>query len=527
MTPARRNEARPMDVTSQSEPGSGTGSTPKETESWWSVGVIRWTLLLSLLLLGVLAVTCLMRIVRDFNCPLELTYPNSVMIYHARDVQHGRPIYSDWRKPPHVLALYGPLSYLVPGLLGRWLAADEWGLYRIGRGLALLYTTGTLVILALLLHRQKVPSLLMLLCLLLFITSEVAWPTCMLPRPDAAELMLVLLGLALFVTLEHTPWRYIALAAFVTAFLFKQSAFIGPLAIGLYLLLNRRVKHLVLWGVLTLIGYGGAFFVVNQLTSGLYHLNNFAALRANVTWANLHSVVGQWVLAPCAILPALALAAILRRFQARQFDLFSLYFILSFGIGAAATIRDGSAANYFLKPLAVATLIVGPELTRWLRGPTERRETGVLALSAVIVLLLPKVGKALVEWPDLAQEVVMRDSYHRIQYETCRALADELNALNGPILCQYDPVNLWCRNPLLLDTLTFAGLADQGAFDDRHIVEMIRRRELAAIVLQFPADRRPVPRYQSTDSFRTKWADALLEAGYRGRQVGAFFIYQP
>jgi len=489
--------------------------------------VIRWLLLLTLLMLGVLAMTSALRIARDFNCPVELTYPNSIMIYHTRDVQHGRPIYTDWRKPPHVLALYGPLSYLVPGILGRWLEADEWGLYRIGRGLALLYTTGTLVILGLLLHHQSVPSPLIALSLLLFATSAVAWPTCMLPRPDAAELFLVVLGLAVYVRLADTPWCYLSLAAFVTAFLFKQSAFIGPLAVGVHLLLNRRFERACRWGGLTLLGYGGAFLITNHLTGGLYYLNNFAALRANVTWANLHSVVGQWVLVPCATLALLALAAIIRRFQARQFDLPSLYFILSFAIGTAATVRDGSAANYFLKPLAVATLIVGPELTRWLRGTGERLEAGVLALSATLVLLLPQVGKALVEWPELAQEVSMRDTYHRIQYETCRALAEELDALNGPILCQYDPVNLFCRRPILLDTLTFAGLADQGAFDDRHIVEMIRRRELAAIVLQFPADRRPVPRYQSTDSFRTQWADALLEAGYRGRQAGAFFIYQP
>jgi hypothetical protein len=76
-------------------------------------------------------------------------------------------------------------------------------------------------------------------------------------------------------------------------------------------------------------------------------------------------------------------------------------------------------------------------------------------------------------------------------------------------------------------SIILAGLADQGVFDDSQVIEKIRHGEFACIVLQFPMESDPVPRYQSTDWVRREWIVAMREAGYSGDLVSPLYYYFP
>jgi len=65
-------------------------------------------------------------------------------------------------------------------------------------------------------------------------------------------------------------WLALSLPLFVAAFLFKQSAVVAPVAITIWLVLDRRRGTAVFFAALALIGYGAAFLITNHLTGGLY-----------------------------------------------------------------------------------------------------------------------------------------------------------------------------------------------------------------------------------------------------------------
>ena len=505
---------------------------------------------LLLLVLVLLGVSRLAEVAETFSYPAELTYPNAVTVFLAREFQHARPLYHDIQQPPHVLTFYGPLTYVVPGMIGRWMNADQMLLFRIGRALSLLATMGTMALIGLWLLRERSGWLLALIGALMFATAEIAWPVSMCCRPDPAVVFLELLGVIGFIGLGRSPIRFAVVLVFVTAFLFKQSAVAGPVAIVLYLLLNGRSREGIAFGVIVGIAYAAVFLLMNLATDGLYYIHAFKALRVNVTVANLAEVLGDRVLQLSAVPFALALVGVIRRWSSRRFDSMSLFFVLSFALACLATLRDGSAENYFLGPLAVSCLIGCQEFSRWLRAgagadgpevvhapastPEVARASGASresALVALIIALVVYLPGALARARDLPTALASLgegpSQQYLMQLDFQQHLGQDLDELDGPVLSQFTTLNLFCERPLLLDTLSFTGLADQGIFDDGGIIRMLRNREVAAVVAQFPLDRGPVPRYQSTDWLSQRWANAMIEAGYRGHQIEGLFVYVP
>ncbi len=235
-----------------------------------------------------------------------------------------------------------------------------------------------------------------------------------------------------------------------------------------------------------------------------------------------------------------------RRWAGGQRDPYSIFFGLSFAFAAATTIRDGSADNYFLDSVAVGCVIGGQELAHWFGlagGPRDvpagvapssstvtrasSSEPALLALVIILVSLLPAAGHELIGAGDLLAQLRTRQARNAAQLAYLRSTAQRLDALGGPILCQYDPISLYTHHAYMMDLFEFSGLADQGVFDDRPLVDMIRRRQFAAIVLLFPASTDPAPRYQSTAWVRDEWLRAIRESGYRESEDGDLYIYQP
>ena len=527
-----------------------------------------------LIALAFLTLVRILLIVRDFTSPTELTFPNSVMAYKAREVQHGRPLYTDFRQPPHVLTLYGPLLYVVPGLIGRLIQADEVTLFYLGRVFSLLGTAGSLVIVGWMISRTaragplatnpaaqatvgrsaahegrryfeagtRSAATLATAGVMIVFTAPILWPVCTVFRPDPMEMFWTLLGLAIFLRCEASPWRYASVAAFLVAFLYKQSGAVGPIAVTAYLLVNRRSWDAVRYGAVSLTVFLVAVAGLNVITDGKHWLNNVVALRANVTWFNLITVTLQSAIWRCLIPFAPAILIVAWRWSRRQFDLLTVFFAIALFVAASATVRDGSADNYFLTSLAIATVIAAQEWARWQRtansdaaqgsgnagrGRTKGNWPVNAALIVALIFFAPRVWNDVQSIGPLRAEIAERPERDAQRLAFVREAAARLDALNGPVLCQFDPVNLYMRHAVMFDTLTFAGLADQGVFDDAAIVWSIREKQFSAVVLMFPAAQRPVPRYQSTDWFREEWVQAVAESGYHESVFGPLFIYTP
>ncbi len=266
----------------------------------------RGLLAVALAVLALLAVARGAHVIVNFSMPSELTYPNSVGVRVVRDFESGGPIYRDFRQSPHVVALYGPLFYVVPGMLAKLVDADEVAIHCIGRGMALAASAGLLILIVLMLRGAGVGWPIAALMALLYATTSVMWPVGMAFRPDAPESFFVVLGFFVYLRLGRTRWLPVAIVPFVVAFLFKQSAVIGPVAVVAHLVSERRRGDGLRFGGAAVAGYLAAFGAVNLLTGGSYFHNAYDGLRLNVTWSNLATVVGDSLLRNNLVAIALA-----------------------------------------------------------------------------------------------------------------------------------------------------------------------------------------------------------------------------
>ncbi len=529
-------------------------------------------------------------IVRDFAEPTELMHTTSVPVYVAREVQHHRPIYRRFDAPPHdlslyeqpyVLSLYGPLLYALPGWLARWVQPSATGLFMLGRGVSLVAFALTLALAAGLLRRWgKADRATIALLVLMVVASPIAWPICMEARADACELLLSLLGLATFVRFEASRRRLISLAFFVGAFLFKQSALLGPLSVVAYLLMRRRMAAAAGYAAISAVALGACVGLANAATDRAYALNCFAGMKAHVTLSNLWTVWNADTLLSAMGLLAPAAMRMWRR--GRRLDVVTTYAVAGCAWACVGVLRDGSGVNYFLPPLVAASIAGGRELALRRRGlrqganrdedarvdeqadegfataslpgcglfrrgdsgcghgevPTvassdcgslpygrgsERRAValvGLMVIASLLALLVRQAPRTL----SLVERAVTRRVGHEQREFMLATLGRRLNGLDGPVFSEDGTLNLYLDRPVMLDSLTFSGLADVGVFDDAPLVELIRAERVAAFVLRFPLEGE-TPRYQSTARVRRAWIEAMRERKYVPLRRGWMYVY--
>jgi hypothetical protein len=496
-----------------------------------------------------LALVRLANIYLYFSLPVEITYGESIMVRIARDYRDGMPIYREFHQQPYIFAPYGPLAYTVPAWISSLTGGDATGLLRIGRGVSLTGSAASLLLIALMLIRKGVAWPIIVLADLMFFSAEITWPVQMTFRPDSMEVCWVLAGLATASMLESTRWQVIALVPLLVACLFKQSAIIAPAVLGLYLLMCHGVGPALRFSLAALAIFGGTFVVLNHVTLGLYCQNAVVALFGNMTWRNPVEI-GRSVLEGDPALVALAVAAIACRCITRRFDLLTLYVLIGALFAVAGTLRDGSATNYFLAVGAVSTIIGAEALATWTGFVSKTRHwqdaspgqgpappaagspwscvAGMGVLLLALFTTVPRLSREVSQVQTLAWGLQSRQKRDEVELKAVKSVAEALDALGGPILSQDNDINLRTRNAIMLELLTFGSLADQGRFDDRDLIDMIRTQKLSGIVLQFPLSIPEVPRYQGSAWVREQWIKAIREGGYEETTVSnRWYLYKP
>jgi hypothetical protein len=499
---------------------------------------IRLLVALSLALLIPLAGVRVLKIGAQFSRPAELTYPDSVTVRIVRGMMHGEPLYRDFHVAPHVHATYGPLFYEVPALIARAVNADEIAIFEILRALSLASILGSVVVIGVILRRSGIRFDVIALVLGVYVLAvDATWPGMLLERPDPEELLFTLLGLAC-VAAGRRALLYTAPLLFVVAFLFKQSAIVGPAAAALYLYAYRGRRAALTFSSVCAIVFATAIESLDYATSGLYAMNDFAGLAScNLSWTNPFSVLGPVIAGNYAILLA-ACFGVLMAVLTWRLDLFVVFFVLHAAFAAGTTLRDGSAPNYYTTTIAAACVICGQVLgallgdraadatndePRW-----NSRSTAAVLLVAIVLFTAGRLAVELGQLSTLWQAFATREQRHAEELRHLRTLSGKLDSLGGPILSQDDSINLYARSPIMADLLAFGCFADRRYFDDAQIIDMIRNREFAAIVLRFPASQTEVaPRYQSSAVFRDEWLTALRHSKYRESFTGRLYVYTP
>ncbi|MCG3131265.1 MAG: hypothetical protein FLDDKLPJ_02043 [Phycisphaerae bacterium] len=472
---------------------------------------------------------------RDFGQPTELLHISTVPACLAQEVTRHRPVYRSFDAPPYYLALYGPLLYYIPGWINRSL---EWGgtdLLMLGRGISLgALGVGVLALVRLMRRWGRAPASVAALMTGMFLASGVLWPICLSFRPDAAEFMFAALAGAAMLRWERSALRLLAVPPLLGAFLYKQSAVSALAGFALYLWLRGRRGAAVGFFLAGSAAFAAAAAAANAATGGAYALNCFAALDANVTVSNLWTIWNTETAASVCGPFALAVMRMGRRGR-RRVELPAVLAVVGAAAGCAASVRDGAGVNYFIQPLAWACVCAARELgsrSRLSRIRNERGRAAFAPSSAAFIagctfaagLVLPAAAHA-AELPLQLRLVQRRGEIQRDQQTLLHNVSTLLNRLDGPVISELGALGLYLDEVYMLDLLTFTGLADQGVFDDRPLINDIREGRVAAVVLEFDLERDGVPYYQSTARVRSAWLDVLRQAGYVHLEAGWLHLY--
>ncbi|MBN1346344.1 MAG: hypothetical protein JXQ73_26890 [Phycisphaerae bacterium] len=462
-----------------------------------------------------------------FGRPAELTWPAAANTYIARRVQHGGVLYGDWRERPHVPTWYGPALYLPVAYIGRWINADELALNTIARSISLIATLGTAGLIVWLVTRDgQIHPAFAAMAGLLFLASDCHQTSLdVFFRSDSPGTFFTVLGLCLAERSERRWSIPGSLLCFAIAFLYKQSFVACPVAVVIWLWHRGRTRQAVAYAIVGLVGVAGYVALSEVFTHGRYSLNAVQALKGNTTLSNIPDMLSRFIV-PTVFSFAVAFYVLLSDWARSKWHLMTIALVISLAAAAALTVRDGSYKYYYGVPFAVSCVLCGRQLAQWwLHRQTDPTAAGILTMAMAFstVYYVPQAAAHLSLLPENYRLYSNRYAEHQKERQFLRQLADYLNALDGPVLCQYNDLCLYCPRSVLIDTLTFTSMADVGAFDDRRLVKEIRQGRIAAIVLNAGGART----YQSTDTFSRRWRQAMAGAYYPAKDFGGARIYLP
>ena len=218
--------------------------------------------------------------------PLEVFHLEAKMVLLAYRVQVGAALYPEWRDYPHVANFFGPVYFVLVGLLGAATDADIPDLFRIGRGVTFASGLVTTLILGLVLGGRYGRGAGVAGAVLSLGASPMYGFSAMV-RPD---LMAETLGLGGFFLSGHRTraGRVAGVALLALAILTKQTAVVFLVAAAIAPAVEGDWRRA--WGVL---GGGLALLFALVVAITLLFEPNFAASIAGE--ARSPWVVGEWV----------------------------------------------------------------------------------------------------------------------------------------------------------------------------------------------------------------------------------------
>lgn len=186
-------------------------------------------------------------VVSRYWLPFEAFHLESKMVLLADRVRAGALLYPSWQEYPHVANFFGPLYFVLVGLMGRAAGADIEGLFAIGRALTLASALATSLGLGWYLRRRYGRGE-ALAGFLLSLGGGPMFGFAVMVRPDLLAEFFGVVGFYLSGRNER-GWRVLGGALLVAAILTKQTAAVFLVASALaWFLEGERRRGLALLG---------------------------------------------------------------------------------------------------------------------------------------------------------------------------------------------------------------------------------------------------------------------------------------
>jgi hypothetical protein len=486
-----------------------------------------WTLL-AILLVSALLLQLHLTSTLDFDG--EVLWSDAESLYGLCCARNGETPYHDFSRPPHVVALYGPLFYEVPGTVARLLNTSWIGMIVCGR----IYTYMAWVGIALALYalgRQIgcEPSL-AAMAGLMWLAGALAWQWAIAYRPDAPALLLSLGALWLYQ--RRTSWPALATTTvlLVAAFLHKQTFVAVWLAIVAAEATQRR------WGRAAVV-FGGwviavaaGVMITQALSRGAFLKNAFGAVMLWVSPAQVWMWLRRAFFRGIAAFAGGWLASVMIASDQRL-TLLRRCYVISFAIAVVTSIKFGATVNYYLESFAMACVLCAglvrhgtdPASDSLVRGVA----TGWLGLAVVIsgTTLWSRVGQTSEWWGEVVNHRVTRAQ----QAQEWDRVTNCLGEWKGRVLVEdmYLAVRQ-SRETFLLNPRHLEALREAGEFDDTDLRQRIAADGFDAIVASFPLEEKTPARQFPVRWLETATGHYLMEkrCGW-GVHGDAFYVYRP
>ena len=485
----------------------------------------RWTIVVVVAMVGLTAVVLVVDTIVSVASGAYLNLGTGVWLALARDTDDGvfyRPL---WNGAEYGGTRYFPLLFVsIAALMRTGMPAVPAGLTVSILGLVLLAAA-----VCVLLKRLAVPSTLAALGTALTVAPYFIHQTAVAVRCEPLAAAFAVFGLAVLVPLdaraESTRRVLLAAALFVCAFMTKVTCVYGPAAAVLALLLAGRRPAALKLGAATAAG-AVLFLVAMDLASHGRAIESFraCALAGSSIWSlltplavtRLVTLIGTSHLLTVVFLLAAAAIAVSRRRVFLQLPV--LYLLAAAGITAVIFTSPGTILTSQIVDAYVAAIVV---LTT-----TTAAQSGRLRSAGYVVLV------GLTMWT-AAQNVARVSSMiaqgaARSGIDARHALISGVNACEGTMLSESPLIPILAgRRPILLDPFAFHVVALNRPDIGNDLVERLRRREFACVVLEQDLES-PRGRAWYTNVNLTKGVmDAVLQHYVLDRTIAGERFYRP
>jgi len=432
------------------------------------------------------------------NWPIRLGYPGEenfnegVQLAEMVRLRQGVRIYRPASPGQFDPANYGPLYYL----LGARLVNPEAPSYFPLRMVSLVGTLGCGAGCAVLAFWLAGSALSAILAALVFLSYGFVSLYGLSVRCDLVGVCLMFWGFLVAYRFRHSGALLAAVPLMLLGFFYKQQFVAGPLAVLIFLLLERRT-----WLATRFVGLLGAGGL------GLLGLFQFAVFRRQAFLAHFLLYNMQpffwplfrqlaFVFAAVLLIPLLLGIELLRSYTQR---LLTCYLGCAVVLGLVTAGKQGSDVNYFLESVLILSALAPALLVKRLEDPAR---AGVVLLGLALTVFLAQWPTSNAPRPqDFARDRAVHDYLRQHFPPHTRAFS----------LFTGDLIRAGLDLPLS-DLFIYTWLTRQGILSDRELLAELGDRRFGVILVNFNLERNEPLRY--SQDYLTKAVRQAIVARY-------------
>lgn len=400
--------------------------------------------------------------------PYQVDYGEGYIMYISKLFANGTWSF-DINTEPYLTLMYGTLYYVFITPLIHIFGDGLW----VGRLLGIIPTGISCVFLGLIVYHFTKNKLLAVIGCLLPLLHPIIRDWSVQARVDCLAVMFSIIGIWIAVKYEKTRWFWLSLVFFALAFHTKMNV-VGFVGVGLYLLLNKQFKKMVIFGLIGGVIMILPLIIVPDLANHMLWYNTTTKADYNLD-ATIHNNT-------ILVLPMVGMLFTAGYYAVKnRKTLPTTWLISAFVINGYLCTGTASFINYFVENIYVASLccvLMLPAIFEY--AQTKNRWVNMdIAIVALIVLtpLMPSNYHAFPN-PDEAyasqNEIVME-----IIADTDRPIPSE----NTGLLVNAD-------KQVEMELYIFNNLAEAGMWDDRPYVNKYETGWFDYVILRIPTEER-------------------------------------